>query len=653
MNDFTPTVMLPSEAIPAAVIRQTEDDWGLRTLDLIRPPSRFWSDSATPRPAVEPGIDARRTRPLPTPARLLAGLPPGETCVSVGRRSVGRLFAHFLVSEDPQRRLDARPVNTLAHQMSLVRHVLDSLHLRRVLIADEVGLGKTVEAGLIIQELLARQPGLRVLYLAPARLVLNVRVEFDRLGLGFRQWTAGDADGRFTDPRILASIHRAVHPRHYQSVVESGPWDIVVVDECHHLSDWAPGGGDPTERFRLVRELIGRQSPEGRVLFLSGTPHQGHPSRFDNLLGLLRAAGESEGSVRGRVIYRTKDDVRDWEDRPLFPKRRVNEPLIIDLGPAYRAWLSNIHAYFRPPTGGGSEAKRRAAGWRVAQAMQWAASSPEAGIGYLVRNAIRSGWTVAEPALAEALDALRPYRGGTADEPVGALFARLHAEVARQAEEEDVEDIEEDDPVAEAEDRAALTALLREGARVKAEAGDEKWQRVFDDLLAPADEEKVVLFAQPIETVTAVARYLEQRTGGRPALIVGGQSDTERARMVTDFRRPDGPRYLVSSRAGGEGINLQVARRLVHLDVPWNPMDMEQRVGRIHRFGSRRTILVDTVVVKDSREAAAYYAARQKLELITGTMVERERFEAIFARVMCLVSPQDLGEVIAETCGSP
>jgi superfamily II DNA or RNA helicase len=653
MSEFNPTVTLPAEAVPAAVIRQTEDDWGLRTLDLIRPPSRFWADSHVPRPAVEPGVDARRTKPVPTPGTLLASLPAGENWGSVGKRSLSRLFAHFLLAEDPQRRLDARPVNTLAHQMSLVRHILDSAHLQRVLIADEVGLGKTVEAALVIQELLTKRPGLRVLYLAPARLVSNVRSEFDRLGLGFRQWTSGDSDGRFTDPRILGSIHRAVHPRHYQSVVESGPWDVIVVDECHHLSDWAAGGGDPTDRFRLVRELLGRQQPDGRALFLSGTPHQGHPSRFDNLLGLLRVPGEGDDAVRGRVIYRTKEDVRDWEGRPLFPKRRVNEPLVIDLGSTYRAWLANIHAFFRPRPGATSEAKRRAAGWRVAQAMQWATSSPEAGLGYLVRNAIRGGWTLADPALVEAITALRPYRGGTADEPVVALYARLRAEVARQIEEDDVEDIEDFDLAVEAEDRAALTALLREGVRVLTEAGDEKWDRVFNELLAPGGDEKAVLFAQPIETVIAVARYLERRTGIRPALIIGGQSDAERARMVEAFRRPDGPRYLVSSRAGGEGINLQVARRLVHLDVPWNPMDMEQRVGRVHRFGSRRTILVDTVVVKDSRETAAYHAARQKLEMITGEMVEPERFETIFARVMCLVSPQDLGDVIARDLRLP
>jgi hypothetical protein len=163
----------------------------------------------------------------------------------------------------------------------------------------------------------------------------------------------------------------------------------------------------------------------------------------------------------------------------------------------------------------------------------------------------------------------------------------------------------------------------------------------------------VVLFAQPIETVTALSRYLERKTKRRPALIIGGQSDQERQAEVDSFRKPDGPQFLVSSRAGGEGINLQVARRLVHIDVPWNPMDLEQRVGRVHRFGSRRTILVDTVVVKDSREADAYRIARQKLQVVASTLVAKDRFEQIFSRVMCLVPPEALQDVLIATTNAP
>src|SRR5262249_59810892 len=89
------------------------------------------------------------------------------------------------------------------------------------------------------------------------------------------------------------------------------------------------------------------------------------------------------------------------------------------------------------------------------------------------------------------------------------------------------------------------------------------------------------------------------------------------------------------------------------IEVPWNPMDLEQRVGRVHRFGSRRTILVDTVVVKDSREADAYRIARQKLKIIAATLVEPERFEAIFARVMCLVPPEELQTVLIRASQAP
>jgi hypothetical protein len=184
-------------------------------------------------------------------------------------------------------------------------------------------------------------------------------------------------------------------------------------------------------------------------------------------------------------------------------------------------------------------------------------------------------------------------------------------------------------------------------------SADEKWVPLARELLDPYGDEKVVLFAQPIETVMALADFLERRFGARPALIVGGQTDTEREAEVTSFWRSDGPRFLVSSRAGGEGINLQVARRLVHVDVPWNPMELEQRVGRVHRFGSRRTVIVDTVVVRDSREAHAYRVARQRLNLIARTLVTPERFDAVFARVMGLVQPEELQDVLIRSAAGP
>lgn len=643
----------PEQDVPYSLL-ESRKDWGLSVVDLVPPPARFWADSSSGAPNVELGVDGRRATPLPHPSQLIDSLAENDTWTAASKRALSRLHAYFLVSEDPQRRLDARAVETLAHQVSLVRHVLDSPSLRRVLIADEVGLGKTVEIGLLLKELLAARPSLRVLYLAPARLVTNVRRELDKLDLHFRQWTSTDGDARLSDGRIIASIHRAIHGDNPKKILAAAAWDILIVDECHHLSAWDPGGGDPREAYKLVRELILAQPGDGRTVFLSGTPHQGNVNRFENLVALLRRDGEPESALSGRVIYRTKDDVQDWYGNPLFPRRQVNEPVVVDLGPKHQAWITNIHNYFKPPRDIGSlgQARQRAAGWRCMQALQWAASSPHAGLGYLVRQAVRAGWTLDDAALSDAIAALRPYRLGSPEEPVPVLFMRIQKEVARQQAEGDLEDIEEnsDDTLQEA---AELRALLAEGTHLVRTAGDDKWEGVKERLLNAAGDEKVVLFAQPVETVTALARYLHRMTGKAPAIILGGQSDAERTTQVESFRSPNGPQFLVSSRAGGEGINLQVARRLIHIDVPWNPMDMEQRVGRVHRFGSRQTILVDTLVVKDSREADAYRIAREKLHRIASAMVEPERFEAIFSRVMCLVPPESLQAVLINQPTAP
>ncbi|MCC7066750.1 MAG: DEAD/DEAH box helicase, partial [Planctomycetes bacterium] len=580
-----------------ALLRR-HSEFGIEEVDLLRPPGRFWSDGAVAPSGAEAHVDVRRTTPLPTPAELLSAVPT-DTWSAMTRRSVARLLSWFLVAEDPQRRLEAQPVVTLAHQASVVQHILHQPSLRRVLLADEVGLGKTVEAGLLIKQVVTQNPSARVLYLAPARLARNVRGELDRLGLGFRAWVAtSDRDATLQDPRVVASIHRACHEGRIDEVLAAPPWDMVVVDECHHLSDWAKGGGSPVAQYKLVERLAARLGEHGRLLLMSGTPHQGHADRFRNVLRLLQSKGESTADVARRVIYRTKEDVRDWTDQPLFPGRQVNSPIVIDLGPQHAAWRAALHDFFEPGRGGQAEkaAQRRAAGWRAGQALQWATSSVQAGLGYLIRQAVRAGCTPTSlPGLKDALAAIRPYRLGPVDEPVDKLLARIAREVSRQVADADIEDIEEDDDGGTwRPDLGQLSKLLRAGVQILQASGDSKWDVLFDRVLAPAGDEKVVLFAQPIETVTTVARVLERRTGQQPALVIGGQTEAERAGQIERFWDSKGPRFLVSSRAGGEGLNLQVARRLVHLDVPWNPMELEQRVGRVHRFLSKRTILVDT-----------------------------------------------------------
>lgn len=586
---------------------------------------------------MEPVADVEH---VPTPLEALLGEEPPLPRHTVA--SARRLEALWVLLEDRHRLLDASEIEPLAHQASLVDHVLRTPSLKRVLIADEVGLGKTIEAGMIVKELINssvdRVP--RVLYLAPASLVDNVVEELQRLDLRPRRWSTDAQEAMLrpgdSDPLVVASIHRAVvrgDVNHYDTFLESGPWDVLIVDEAHHLSDWSPLGNDPRLRMRLVRELIdNRLTPDGRVILLTATPHQGHDARFRNLLRLLSDDGNDESDARGRIIYRIKEDIRDWDDNPLFPVRRVNEPTFVDVSDDYKAWMNSIRLLFSQDTG------NRALAWRRAQALQWSASSPQAGLAYLVRFALRQGLDEAQlPELGTAIAALRPYRGGSADESLEHLRERLLKQTGGIS----------DDADPTAVDAHALCETLEAGAQlVRVNALSEKLRHVYQ-AFERYPEEKFVIFAQPVETVYALKGEIESHLGSDTvSLIVGGLDRRARKQQIRAFWDPTGSRrVLVSSSSGGEGINLQIARRLIHFDVPWNPMDLEQRVGRVHRFGSAATVVVETLILEGSREQRVLDRCRSRLGMIARDL-DSERFETLYTRTMSLVSYEELAQLM-------
>lgn len=626
------------------------DDFGFESYDLVGLPRRLCRDDAGP--LVTASVDRRRVQPVESPASFVVKrtLPDSDNWLAVSQRTLARVCSAFLVAEDPQRRIEARKAATLMHQVSLVQHILSRDDLKKVLIGDEVGLGKTIEAGLLVRQLIDGNPSLRVLYLAPARLVRNVATEFrDKLGIDARMWVAGSlSDARISEDKVvIASIHKAVFSGNLETVATSGPWDVVVVDECHHLSDWDPSGGKPNQSFKLVTQLVKNLSSDSRLILLSGTPHQGSEARFKNILRLLSDDGKDLAGAAGRVIYRTKDRVRDWNGAPLFPARDIRPPVVVELGERYARWYQGVGILYE--SAGANSGASRATGWAKGQALQWAASSVQAGLGFLVRLSMRRlKWTLDNEVLHEALAALRPYRGGALGEPLPALYDRICRQmgnhIANQLGDEDEEEWDEETWRPDAQ---LLADLLRTGMDlITSDAAAAKWETVCR-LIDEAGDEKVVLFAQPVETVTVVADVLERRYGQRPALIIGNQSDEERTEQVARFQRTDGPRFLVSSKAGGEGLNMQKARRLIHLDVPWNPMDLEQRIGRVHRFGSRKTVIIDTVVAAGSREIDMYRIAREKL-LMIAKHLDPEKFETLFSRVMSLVPPQELESILGD-----
>lgn len=640
------TQIVKFNEIERSILRKL-DDFGLEVYDLCSPPKRL-AGIGSEIPVVEPNIDSRRVSIVRTPTGIMMGLAESDNWMTMTTRTLGRIYSAFLIAEDPQRRLDVHKTATLMHQVSLIQHILTQPNLKKVLIGDEVGLGKTIEAGLLVKRLKDQNPALRVLYLAPARLVANVAKEFrEKLDLDARVWVSGNnSDARLNnDAIVIVSIHKAVVGDNFKEVLGSGPWDMIVVDECHHLSDWAEEGGSGNKSFRLVEQLIKIQRNECRLVLMSGTPHQGNQARFKNLLRLLSDDGKSVDGAQGRVIFRTKERVRDWRGRPLFPRREIRQPVVVELGVEYKSWYSKIAELFQNNSNEGY--KKRAAGWAKGQALQWAASSVQAGLGYLVRLAIRRlKWDLTRDELKIAILALRPYRGGPVDESAEDLYLRLKKQIGLQAEYDasvqDSEEIEEDDWKP---DPILIGALMHEALRLlESGASNTKWD-ALKKIIYAAPGEKIVFFAQPVETVGVVAAFLEKEYNVKPSLVIGNQSDSERTAEVSRFQSDHGPRFLVASKAGTEGLNMQKARYLVHLDVPWNPMEMEQRIGRVHRFGSKKTIIVETVVAAGSREVDMYRIAREKLQVIA-KQLDPEEFENLFSRVMALVPPEELEEII-------
>ena len=325
--------MLVEYAGHTRCILRVVDDFGFESYDLVSIPQRISRADLSP-PLVETNIDKRRVKPIATPCQLFESrnIAQDDNWLAMSSRTLSRLYAAFLIAEDPQRRLDARKSATLMHQVSLVQHILGRDDLKKVLIGDEVGLGKTIEAGLLIQQLVDQNPSARVLYLAPARLVRNVANEFrDKLDIDARRWIAGTTiDARLeSDKIVIASIHKAAFGENLEKVAQSGPWDVLIVDECHHLSDWDPTGGKPNQSFKLVSQLVKAQRADGRLILMSGTPHQGSEARFVNILRLLSDDGKSVSGAAGRIIYRTKDRVRDWRGAPLFPSRDIRQPIVV------------------------------------------------------------------------------------------------------------------------------------------------------------------------------------------------------------------------------------------------------------------------------------------------------------------------------------
>ena len=585
----------------------------------------------------------------------------GVDAVSNSKEHFRRLAAYWLQAENLQGQLDSLPVLQLRHQTSLVEYLSGTDVPRQMLIADEVGLGKTVEMGLLLERLKAAKPDLRVLYVTPGSLVTNVIDEFKNMGLpefyvfanrslDEKKYPQARLGREEHDPRVVASLHRLGNRSNPENYLKDTHWDVVIADECHRLRMYGAGDSQKAQKwYRLFERIIGNHlAKDGRVYFLSGTPHQGNREVFLNLIFLMCGLGrgasqlEKQQALDGQVIYRIKEEMHDWDNQPVFPKRNIRDPNLADNPPKYDTLLSEIAEFFNWVRHNANN-KKQALGFVKSQALQYAASSPKAGFAFLLRRYLRYfADETNEETLLKWVSLLIPYRQRSRKQKPKQLLEELLKSV-KEIEKETESDYDEDDDLGDSvgpagvdemrqEEKQRLSQLLRKYALFMPLPQAKAKFEVLKELLDEADEPFVV-FAQSLDTVYEIKRHVEQ-LGIPCCLIVGGQDPSERRKAIDDFTKPGrlGRRVLVSSAAGGEGINLQIARRLIHFDLPWNPMVLEQRIGRVHRIGTIDTIIVDTILLRDSREADIYGRLRQRLLTIVNDLTESEIKRAEYFR---------------------
>ncbi len=511
-------------------------------------------------------------------------------------------------------------VEHLPHQIETVRRVLR--HFRGgVLLADEVGLGKTIEACLLLREYLLRGMIKRVLILVPPALVSQWSEELSsKFGLDFATAESGqsikDVFWRETD-RVLASLSLAKSVRHFDAVTAS-PWDLVIVDEAHHCRNRT------TRNWQLVNALQRR-----RMFLLTATPVQNDLLELYNLLTLLEP-GHLKTETDFKRNYVRRGNPRDPRNRERLRGllgevmiRNTRSLVTIDLPPRYAQTFvvrpdenearlyQLLDTYLRWRSR--DQQLRAAAG----QSPTLAPAEPEARVPGTSRTVISQeqlsdsapGDEPAEPDLFSGLQAQPPSAGPAALSRMritSLLLAAGSHPAALVA------------PLADLADHDERAGPILELARKAGQTGLSSKEAKLVELLNANRQGKALVFANFTATLDRLAGVL---TGaGIPfSMFTGRQSAAEKTQAVELLR--DRVPVMLCSEIGGEGHNLQFANTLINFDLPWNPMRIEQRVGRIHRIGQTRDVFIFNLCTAGSLEDRILRLLHEKIrmfELVVG-----------------------------------
>jgi SNF2-related domain/Helicase conserved C-terminal domain len=521
--------------------------------------------------------------------------------------------------------------------------VLTALRMPRVslLLADDVGLGKTIEAGLILTELLIRRRVRRVLILCPASLRDQWQEEMrDKLSLSFdivdraethalQKRLGLDANAWRTFPRIIASYHYLRQPdvlERFRAACRQPegssilPWDLLVVDEAHNLMPSNFGeDSDLSKMLRLISPWFEHK------LFLTATPHNGHTRCFSGLLEQLdpvRFTQTTEFTAQERerveevVVRRLKREVNALDKAEGRPERfaeRFLEPVPLFFGMDERVLSAAVFAFRKRVRSVIADSRRadQVAGTFALEVLnKRLLSCPATFADSWFR--FKEGMGESEAALAEEMsaahraseedladDSEKVGRGRHASRIAGAWLKPLAAPLKNEIAAVD----------------AALTALgiHTENEGVTPPAEDERWERLLNLVKHRLrhgsrwlPDERLIVFTEYKTTLDYLARRLkaEFNDDGHAIRVLFGGEDCDRKAIKSAFNDPNDPvRILVATDAASEGMNLQeTARLLLHFDVPWNPGRLEQRNGRLDRHGQARDVTIFHFVSDDDAD---------------------------------------------------
>jgi len=559
-------------------------------------------------------------------------------------------------------------ITLLPHQLWVCRRVVQELPARW-LVADDVGLGKTIEAGLILWTLLSKGTIKRILIVCPASLVeqwqYRLRVMFDiRCTRYMTEADTSKADFWNTHHQVIASLptlRKNSRDRH-KRLFDAEPWDLLIVDEAHHLNADEQSG--PTLGYSFVDKLINKHKKVHSVIFFSGTPHRGKNYEFFSLLKLLRedlfdpkkSLEQQLQSLRRVMIRNNKQSVTDMKGNKLFLPMQVRSE-IYDYSAEESLFYGKLTEFIltgKAYASGLDDFNQRAV-MLILICMQKLASSSVAAIrraleGRLKRNdANRKELEKVKQKkqqLEQELNDLEDEEKLGSDE-INGLEERI-LELT-----ETIRLMEDEEP--------RLRELVQAANAINQET---KIQKILDVVASQFADRQVLFFTEYKATQSLLMSALIARYGDKSATFINGDelaegvvntsgqvcSLREKRETAAEKFNKGGVRFLISTEAGGEGIDLQEnCYSLIHVDLPWNPMRLHQRVGRLNRYGQKRAVEVINLRNPQTVETLIWDKLNRKIDNIMQSLQQvMDEPEDLLQLVLGMTSPKLFREIFSE-----